>query len=312
MRKSPRILVLLYVLIGYVILQFGWWAYLIFDLNSELILQADSFDHISNPEQLIRSKFLMIMGEGSVFLGLLLLGGWYIRKYILKENRLLKQEKTFLLATTHEFNSPIASIKLNLQTLKKREVTPEIKSKMLDGALEANQRIENLVANILMASKLDSGKVRQLKEEIDVTHFMREMEKQFQFESPQAPRVIFEANSSSKLMADRKFLDLILSNLIGNALKYGNQKDVFVSVKEENKELIFSVKDQGSGISADEQRHIFRKFYRIENEETRSQKGTGLGLYLVWSLCSIIGARIDLSSSQTGTVFSVIFTEYYE
>src|SRR5690606_26179412 len=120
-----------------------WWGYLIYDLNVDL--SAASASDVSGS---LNRKLWMILGEGSVFIFLLMTGAFYIRKFILREHRLTRQERNFLLATTHEFNSPIAAIKLNLQTLKKRseEHTSELQSR------------ENLVCRLLLEKKKRNGR----------------------------------------------------------------------------------------------------------------------------------------------------------
>ena len=155
MRKTPRSVILVYVLLAYVVLQFCWWAYLIYGLNVELINTHPS----SDSESEINAKLYMILGEGTVFLSLLIAGAIYIRNYLLREHKLARQERNFLLATTHELNSPLAGIKLNLQTLQREEISKQQANQMVTSGLKNVSRLEGLIQNILMASRIDSGKL---------------------------------------------------------------------------------------------------------------------------------------------------------
>ena len=310
-KKSPRTLLLLYVLLGYVFLQFSWWAYLIYDLNIELVNAKESIANLSG-ESYDRSadlsgKLLMIMGEGTVFLSLLLIGAFYIRKFLLREQRLAQQERNFVLATTHELNSPIAAVKLNLQTLQRREIEREKQLKLVDASLSANQRLENLVSNILMVSRLDSGRFELMQESLNLNEMLSQMIKRFAPLVKEAGSTIaLECREDLTITTDRTSLDIIISNLIGNAIKYAPSAPIKVTAQREGQRLSINVMDEGKGIPTSEQANIFKKFYRVGSEETRSQKGTGLGLYLVKELAELNRMKLSVSDNQPhGCVFTL-------
>jgi len=286
MDRIPKVLVLLYVLLGYVVVQFVWWGYSIYSLNAALITDTRT-DELVNPEQAdeLSGKVWMILGEGSVFLGLLLIGAFYIRRMILREHKLAKQERNFLLATTHEFNSPIAAVKLNLQTLNKRSMEGEQKQKVIDGALSSVQRLELLVTNLLMASRLDAGKLELLKEEVSLHGRIGILLERYRTLSENAGcKLLSEVSEGLTLNVDVNAFDTIFGNLIENAIKYGPESSILIKASENEGRLIIHVTDGGKGVLDDEKESIFKKFYRSENEETRTQKGSGLGLYLVKEL----------------------------
>ena len=121
-----------YLLVIYVLLQFSWWAYLLLELNSEVVEQKTELyelqknqlppheaDFFSNK---LNQRTTMVVGEGLVFLAILLIGIYITRRSFNKEFALARQQKNFLLSITHEFKSSLAAVKLNLQTLQKREL----------------------------------------------------------------------------------------------------------------------------------------------------------------------------------------------
>jgi two-component system phosphate regulon sensor histidine kinase PhoR len=312
-RKSPKTVLLLYVLLGYVVLQFVWWAYLIYDLNVELIdakLAAVGHDSPQDRGDDVRRQLTMILGEGTVFLSLLLVGAYYIRKFILREHRLAKQERNFLLATTHEFNSPIAAIRLNLQTLAKRTLNEAQKTQIISGAINASHRLESLVSNLLIASRIDAGKFDVVMERFDINlliHNVIERSKPIHVNSG-GDVVLMKESDEYIIEADKRAMELIAENLISNAIKYAPGKDIVVRVLSKSNRLTISFEDSGAGIPVEERKNIFNKFYRIENEETRSQKGTGLGLFLVKELVIAQGGEILFKpNKKQGAIFEINF-----
>lgn len=313
MRKSPKTVILLYVLLGYVVLQFVWWAYLIYDLNVELIdakLALANEDTTVGRGEDVRRQLTMILGEGTVFLSLLLVGAFYIRKFILREHSLAKQERNFLLATTHEFNSPIAAIRLNLQTLAKRTLNEAQKTKIISGAINASHRLESLVSNLLIASRIDAGKFDVVLERFDIILLLQNVIERSRpvHASSGGDIILLTEHDQSFIEADKRAMELIAENLISNAVKYAPGKAIKVRVISRPNKLTISFEDLGPGIPAQERKNIFNKFYRIENEETRSQKGTGLGLFLVRELVIAQGGEILFKpNSKQGAIFEINF-----
>ena len=316
MKKTPKVVLLLYVLLGYVFAQFSWWAYLIYDLNREIFnanerLISIGGEAMSEAPSGLQNKLWMILGEGSVFLSLLLIGAFYIRKSIIRQQRLALQERNFILATTHEFNSPIASIKLNLQTLSKREMDADQRFQMLDGALSSAHRLELLVSNLLLASRLDGGKLEMFYEELDLKRHLISISKRFDSLAEKSHnRLIIECQEGLVLIADKSAFDTIISNLIENTLKYAPGTEVVIRAQIQNSSVVVEVLDVGPGIPKLERDHVTKKFYRMGNEETRSQKGSGLGLYLVQQLVLLHNAQMSIQENHPkGTAFSIKFNQ---
>ncbi len=306
MDKAPRILLLHYVLIAYVTLQFVWWAWLIYDLNVEIIELRALIAGETVASDDIKRKLWMILGEGSVFFTLLGIGAWYIRKFVLREHRLARQERNFLLATTHEFNSPIAAVKLNLQTLQRKELNPEQRETMVQGALQATTRLQSLVGNVLMASRIDAGKYQLHREPVDLGRLLQRLTGSLQPLIAEAGNTLeLDVQVSESVNIDPSSFEFVISNLVVNAIKYAPGTIISLSVHEMDGVLHIVVSDHGPGIPEQERERVFTKFYRMGSEDTRAKKGTGLGLYLVKELIDLQGGKIQVmaTSERGGATF---------
>ena len=154
---------------GYIILQFIWWEILLVKQNNSIIEQKQKLLElsISNDSDLIfqvkelhakkLKQTLMIVGEGTVFLLLLLYGIFKIKQAHDREDKLTQQKNNFLLSITHELKTPIAATKLQLQTLLKHQLDTEKQKELLQHALTENERINQLIDNVLLANQLNSG-----------------------------------------------------------------------------------------------------------------------------------------------------------
>lgn len=285
MRKTT--IILIYFLSFYIILQFVWWGYHLFQLNEKVLSSSEE----------ITKKYWMIIGEGIVFFSILLFGIIKLMKSVKKEIELNRQKNNFLLSVTHELKTPLAAVKLNLQTLKKRELDRETQQKLLSKSEAEVARLENIVNNILETTRLENPTKVLEKIDFNLTDLIQK-----EVDNAKAnlgADHIFEMDMESiDFKGDPGLFRLVISNLLENAIKYSEKgSTVTISLKKEDRiELI--VKDKGIGIPKSEQAKIFNKFYRSGNEEVRQTKGTGLGLYLVRNLVSEYNGTITLNSTE--------------
>jgi K+-sensing histidine kinase KdpD len=294
MKKQTNIL--FYILSIYVILQFLWWGFHLIQLSRE---SAEN-------ESMIFRKTLMIVGEGSVFLLLLVFGLFKISSSIRKELTFSQRKSNFLLSVTHELKTPIASTKLYLQTLMRRELPNEKKEDLLAKALEENERLELLIDNILNASRLDNHALTPIKTEINFNELSNQVIERFK-KRYQNLKIVAKNEESVLVSADEFMLETILTNLIENAVKYaGIDSEITLFSKRINQQIHFGVEDLGPGITDEEKESIFTKFYRSGNEETRQNKGSGLGLYIVSEFVHLHqGKIICKNNSPKGCIFEV-------
>ena len=288
--------VIFYVLAFYVALQFAWWGYHLIELTQE----------VAGTDNIVTHKVIMITGEGLVFFLILSLGLWRIRSAIKRDQQLTIRQSNFLLSVTHELKTPLASTKLYLQTLMKREFPVEKRNELLQKALIENQRLEEIVEAILTASRIENGTMVAHKEWISLNDLMTELALNYN-NRLEKEWIVLELDEVIHIEADLFMTKTILINLIENALKYaGTNEKLTLFLHKDNLNSKFGVKDVGPGISKDAQADIFKKFVRLENEETRSQKGTGLGLFIAAEFTKLIGGKLQYIENQpNGAIFEI-------
>jgi signal transduction histidine kinase len=261
--------ILIYLLAFYVLLQFIWWGYQIIDLGA---LADQSTEDTSR-------RIFMIIGEGGVFILILMAGFWKIQQSIGKEIELSKRQNNFMLSVTHELKTPLTSIQLALQTLMKRKLKEEDREDLLSKALSANQRLAVLIDNILNASRLENDGFEPKSDVFPLNSFLNKAIEDLRKVHPSA---VFNMESNVDIItADTYMIETVLNNLLENALKYsGESAHIQVSVQQRNEMCHITIADQGPGIPDEEKVKIFEKFYRVGNEISRSKKGSGLGLFI--------------------------------
>lgn len=308
---------LIYFLGFYVLLQFVWWAYMLIDLNAEIYelkLSLISVTEPVAPEKLILKAELdrklshriwMVLGEGAVFVFILQLGFYAVRKSIAKELTLAEQQKNFLLSITHELKSPLAAIKLQLQTLNARELPEEKKKQLYERSLKDADRLQKLVENLLLVNRLESGKVPLAKEQMDLGALIMDLIRTSYADELEKGKIELSLQPDIHLNVDSLAIQSVVSNLVDNALKYAPGSVIAIDLKYSD-EVILSVSDKGPGIPEDHRQRIFERFFRLGSEDTRMTKGTGIGLYLTRSLVQLHGGSISVRANQpSGAVFTV-------
>lgn len=287
MKKQTAIF--FYLLGAYVVIQFMWWGYHLIELTKE----------VDTKKALVSKRVFMILSEGSVFFLILILGLWKIRSSIKKELKFSERQNNFLLSVTHELKTPLAANKLYLQTIVKRDLDVTKRTELIEKAIVENQRLEVMIDNILNATRLENKVVQLHKEHLNLSDLLQQIANRFN-KSLQSDLIQLETEKDVFIDADSFMIETVINNLIENALKYaGHQKIIILYLKQiENKRIVFGVKDEGPGVPLESQTEIFEKFMRSGNEETRSQKGTGLGLFIAAEFIRIHGGRIVYKNNK--------------
>jgi signal transduction histidine kinase len=255
-------------------------------------------------EKIVDKRITMVVGEGFVFIVLLLIGLWKIRSSVRKEFELSQRQNNFLLSVTHELKTPIAANKLYLQTIQKRKPDDIQRDELLTKALKENERLEKLIDNILHAARVENRAMQPIKEEIEASHFLQTRIAQFRKRYPEA-QIDLQEMDKVIVCFDVFMIETVLSNLIDNAVKYSlKAPKISITALIENNELVISVVDEGVGIPLEEQQHVFSKFYRVGDEEIRTQKGSGLGLFISNEFVKLHKGSIGFKSNkENGSIF---------
>lgn len=315
MQSRNRSKLIITILFGYIIMQFLWWEVLLVRQTTQISNEQQKLTEITSTDALSLEKQIadlqqkkqiriyMIVGEGTVFLLLLLYAFYRIRKASNKEIELVNQQKNFLLSVTHELKTPIAATKLQLQTLlKHKQLSSEQQEQLLTNAVNETNRLNRLIEDVLLANSADK-ELQLNKESINLSELTEQTLSNY-FSNKE---VVTEIEAGIVSPVDKLLFPSIIINLTENAFKYSpDNSAVKVSLQRQNGKINFSVSDFGSGIPEKEKQKIFEKFYRLGNEETRQAKGTGLGLYIVQKIVEAHKGEIEVTDNKpNGSVFKV-------
>ncbi|SDQ00528.1 His Kinase A (phospho-acceptor) domain-containing protein [Mucilaginibacter sp. OK268] len=287
--KKPFII--FYALIIYAVSELVWWGYMLMKLQPQ--------------------RIGMILGEGSMFILILVVGAYSLHASINKERKLQEQKRNFLLSVTHELKSPLASIKILLQTIQKRSLTKEQLLDFVSKSLLDVERLDDMVENMLLASKIDNRSYTFPKNSFNLSVLVDSIVNRLQITKCDCNQQIIDAEIEPKIeiTGDKFALTSVVTNLIENAVKYSSPcSAVAVKLFSKDDKVYLEVADQGIGIADNEKTRIFDKFYRVGSEDTRNTKGTGLGLYIVKEVLDKHQASIKVRDNRpAGSVFEVVF-----
>ena len=238
---------------------------------------------------------------------------------IAKEIQENREQTEFISTASHEMRTPVASIEgyLGLALNPSTATIDQRARTYLEKAHENTKHLGQLFQDLLDISKAEDGRLKNEPVVLDAVEFSRDIWDGLKGKADEKNlEYIFELDekkSGEKILApvyyiraDRDHLREVLNNLFENAIKYTPSGRVSVGVSGDNENVFMSIKDSGIGIPAEDIPHLFQKFYRVDNSETREIGGTGLGLYLSRKLVEAIGGDLDLESEyKKGSVFTV-------
>ncbi len=233
----------------------------------------------------------------TVLVGVGIYGVYYSVSAIYNLN---KQQNNFLLSVTHEFKTPIAAMKLMLQTIRNRELERDKQNQLLDNAIENSDRLNELTENMLTAMQIENDRYQYAYDEFSLSDMVRRLADYYTLKN----EMTSEIEEGIEMIGDRFVLRISVNNIVENAIKYSDNKPVHVSLERKKNKAILKIADQGIGIPASERKKIFKRFYRIQDEETRETKGTGLGLFIVRQTIRKHGGSIKVADNKPrGTTF---------
>lgn len=281
-------------------------------------MQLDIFENglsvIINPEviaaidQKETNRTLMFIGEGMVFVSLLIWGFMTIFRSYKEKDELNLMQGNFVMSVTHELKTPLASTKLMLQTLLKRKLDESQVQKLVGNSLEEINRLDALIEKILMASRFENPHKHIQRRNINLSELCKDSVERLSQTARLEGRLFSSIEDNVNIQGDVALLISVLTNLIENAGKYApGESPVRVILRQQHQQAVLQVIDEGPGISDLDKKNIFKKFYRIGNEETRTAKGTGLGLFIVKNIISDMGGNIQVKDNlPKGAIFEII------
>ena len=249
------------------------------------------------------------LGEGSTFILIILLTAGIVYFAYYRQRSLAKLQQNFMLSVTHELKTPISGIKLNMQTLEKRKLDEDTQKRIVQFAITETNRLDDLCNNILISTQLESTKQAIYNEEVNMNALIADIIAQNKIRYPKCKIVDQMTSKPFYIHGDTSLWKLVVSNLVENARKYSPVENAIVVVlTEKNGVMRLQIKDEGQGIPDEEKVKIFQKFYRIGNENTRTSKGTGLGLFIVKKIVALYKYDISVkNNTPKGSIFEVAF-----
>ncbi len=247
-----------------------------------------------------------LFGLGIIFFLVVIAGLVLNTIFLVREIRKNEQHDAFLNAVTHELKTPVASIKLYLETLQQREIDETKKREFYRIMLDDSNRLLGTIEQVLEASRVGNRRGAS-KEKIAMAELIGEcLEVARSRHHLAEDRLCFQkklpTGDRATVVGDWQELKSAVANLLDNAIKYsGSEVKVLVELERmDSRRLAVRVRDQGVGIADRELKRIFSRFYRIPSTVASRVKGTGLGLFIVRSVARKHGGRVYAQSEGTG------------
>ncbi len=246
---------------------------------------------------------------GTIVFALILVGMIFYMFLTVKEVRLNQRQSNFVDSVTHELKTPIAALKLYLETLQLRELNDD--QRLIYQTMEHElQRLDHLISQLLEVGRLDAIGHQSDPEDISLEGLLQRCAVSACAHHKQDPEQVVTFDVEPIVVHSRPVvLEMIFGNLLDNAVKYAGdppQVDVQVRMKTSDRVSV-RITDNGQGVPSDLRRKVFQMFYRGGDELERRQKGTGLGLYISRTLAHILKGSISVHDrvDGSGSVFEV-------
>ena len=252
--------------------------------------------------------FLII---GCILLGIVLIGIVYLFAVAQRQKYQNKQQKIFVSSVTHELRTPLASLQLSFETLKKGPLEEQIIKKLYTMVGMDIERLARLIDQILVSAKLDRGILDfySANESFTFEELIKKIERQMNhLDKNIQGRLSHNFKQNLEIQGMRMALELIIGNLLENAIKYsprGSAIEIFAEKIQHN--LVIRIEDHGYGFEKKDSKKIFKLFHRSQLASKKAIPGTGLGLHIVKTTASILGGKVSATSKGmgNGSVFEV-------
>lgn len=254
-----------------------------------------------------RGRILMMVSEGAFFAVMLFVLIGLLWRTLRREVELERQHRNFLSAITHELKSPLASMRLSLETVLSGRADSVNSARFLDNALQDTERLQDLVQKVLETTRFGHGGRLQLGRVCISDTVAAAIETIRPRISARGGDIRSDVIQDCEAGVDEEAFRIVVSNLLENAVKYGgSQPLVVVRLGLEADRAVLEISDNGAGIADHEVPLVFQKFYRSGEEMKRTAQGTGLGLYLVRQIVRAHRGTVKIASTgPDGTTFRV-------
>ncbi len=253
---------------------------------------------------LLNLQQIALLVLGIIFFAIIITGLVLNTIFLVREIRRNEQHDAFLNAVTHELKTPIASIRLYLETLQTRDLKEDKRREFYGVMLADSDRLLNTVEQVLQASRTREKNHLLNITEINLAELLRESIELVKTRYALSDGAISfpETGSAINVLGDANELQTVFTNLLDNAVKYsGEEIKILIALKNLNEKFaVVRIKDFGIGIPSAQLKRIFKRFYRVPSLQMQKKKGTGLGLFIVRSIVKKHGGRIFAESKGEG------------
>ncbi len=313
---SPKRALILFIAITTVLIgQAAWWVVFMARLVDEKVQMAidlgadQSFVDMVHQQEIRRQ--IMVGSEGLFMLFLVGIGAWLIYRALVRAEELKFHQQNFLMAVTHELKTPLASIKIYLDTLESAKIPAEKKAGVISRLREDANRLEKLVENVLQAGRFERSGYHLDLGRMNFSQLVEDSLDNLTRRPTETPIEIDRRNLEKHvdIYGDRLALKRAIEAILENALIYNDQAAIRLKVEltRKNKQVCLKISDNGIGLSKKDVDLIFGRFYRVGEELNRNHPGSGLGLYLCREIVNAHGGKITARSEGLGkgTEFSI-------
>lgn len=244
------------------------------------------------------------------------IGVLFLLRDVTKIREIENMKNDFVSNVSHELRTPLTIISGLSQTLNNKNIEEEDRQFCIDSIDKEVNKLSFLINELLLLSKVDNGQIQESNEVFNPTQIIRE-QVAYYFERSKEKDILIqvelEKKESCRIYTNKVYFRQIITNLIDNALKYSPSKTLItIEEKITDNNYMVSIKDQGIGISKDDQKKIFERFYRVEKSRNSETAGSGLGLSIVKSFLDSIGGEVKVESElNKGSTFTIIFRRDY-
>jgi len=235
----------------------------------------------------------------------------YALTVMISQKRFSEVQKDFINNMTHELKTPISTIGISARVIADPNIVkePERLSNYAQIIVHQNQRMEQQVEKVLQSTLSEKGRIHLEPEKIDLADCLKKVSSELDLKAKEKGGAIQLDldNHLSGIFADKNHLENLIFNLLDNAIKYNDENpEINIKTKKEKNKIIMSISDNGIGMSPDQLKKIFQKFYRVPTGDIHNVKGFGLGLNYVKNIVKAHKWKIEVSSELgKGSVFNI-------
>ncbi len=256
------------------------------------------------------TKLSLYLWTGFLIMFGLIAIGILVGRLVRQQIHLTRIKNSLVTTVSHELKTPLSSIRLLVETLlEKKQGLDEQSREYLQLIAQENSRLSRLIHNFLTFSRLEANQLSFNFGAVNLNNTVRVAIQSIQEKLTKENVEVYVEDRNIELVADADLLVVVLTNLIDNAIKYGSrdrQKEIFITAREKNSCVEIKCRDNGMGLNARDARKIFERFYRVDNQLSRSTEGCGLGLNIVSRIIEGHSGTIDVESQLgVGTTFII-------